>query len=149
MKTLLLIIFFYPMQVFCPPAEMSKQDIIKAWEFNFLMNPFTPARLNSALQLFVDKPDIAFAQAKLESGNFTSKIWIENRNPFGMHQPKVRKTFSIGENRHCAVYRHWFYAVLDYRVMQDFYFVKGYDHDYFMSIFCPNPKYIKRVNKLI
>jgi uncharacterized FlgJ-related protein len=138
-----------PMNLWAPPAVMSQQDMIKAWEFNYLMNPFTPARLNSALQLFVDKPDIAFAQAKLESGNFTSKIWIENKNPFGMHQPKNRKNYSIGENRKCAVYKHWFYAVLDYREMQKYYFNKGYDHDYFMAVYCSAKDYRIKVKNLI
>ena len=149
MKTLLLIIFFYPMQVFCPPAEMSKQDIIKAWEFNFLTQPFSPGRLKTALEIFVNNPEVAMAQAKLETGNFTSSIWIENRNLFGMHQPHIRPTYSMGEAKKCAIYSHWLYSVKDYKLMQDFYFDKGYDHDYFMSVFCPNPKYIQRVNNLL
>jgi len=149
MKTLLLFLCFYPIQLWAPPAEMSKQDMIKAWEFNYLMNPFTPAQLNSALKLFVDRPDIAMAQARHESGDFTSAIWKENCNPFGMHHPKIRLTYSTGKNRNCAVYRHWFYAVLDYAEMQKYYYRKGYDHKYFLQVYCPEKNYRKLVYNLL
>jgi len=39
------------------------------------------------------------AQAGFETGNFTSVIFKENNNLFGMKLPKVRKTTAIGENR--------------------------------------------------
>jgi uncharacterized FlgJ-related protein len=149
MKTILYILLFIPNSLFAPHAEMSKQDMISAWEFQFLTQPFTPARLKTALEIFVDKPDVAFAQARLETGDFTSRIWIENRNAFGMHPPAVRETYSIGENRKCAVYRHWFYSVLDYKLMQDYYYSLGHDHEYFMSVYCPHPEYKQRVNNLI
>ena len=38
------------------------------------------------------------AQAAHETGNFTSKIFKENNNLFGMKKPAVRKTYAIGEN---------------------------------------------------
>ncbi len=39
------------------------------------------------------------AVAKHETGNFTSAIFNENRNLFGMKLPKIRQTKAIGENR--------------------------------------------------
>ena len=149
MKTLLLILFMYPSHIFAPPAAMSKQTVIQAWEFNFLSQPFTPALLKTALEIFVDKPAIAFAQARLETGDFTSRIWIENNNLFGMKPPKVRDNYVSGVNRNFAVYRHWFYSVLDYSEMQRYYYAKGFDHAEFLGIYCPEPTYKRRVNNLI
>lgn len=40
--------------------------------------------------------DLLFAQASLESGHFQSNIYVNTNNAFGMKQPKVRPTTSIG-----------------------------------------------------
>ncbi len=37
-------------------------------------------------------PYIVLAQAKIESGNYTSKVFRENNNLFGMKEPNVRTT---------------------------------------------------------
>lgn len=37
------------------------------------------------------------AQAKLETGNFTSRVFKENKNYFGMKMPRVRPTVAIQE----------------------------------------------------
>jgi hypothetical protein len=36
------------------------------------------------------------AQAAHETGNFTSKLFTDFNNPFGMNHPLLRKTFSLG-----------------------------------------------------
>lgn len=55
-----------------------------------------------------------FAQAAHETGNFTSDIFKENNNLFGMKMPRVRKTTAIGENRGHAVYKSVEDSVKDY-----------------------------------
>lgn len=47
---------------------------------------------------------IITAQAAHETGNFTSVIFRDNKNCFGMKLPKVRKTLAVSENRGHAVY---------------------------------------------
>jgi len=47
---------------------------------------------------------IITAQAMHETGVFTSPVFMENNNAFGMRQPEKRPTVSIGENRGYAVY---------------------------------------------
>jgi len=64
-------------------------------------------------------PDIVLAQAKLESGHFTSIVFKENNNLFGMRMPKVRETTAIGENRRYSVYKNWRDSVEDYKLWQD------------------------------
>ena len=58
--------------------------------------------------------DIVFAQAKLESGNFSSKIFRENNNLFGMKLARQRATTATGENRGHATYSSWRQSVDDY-----------------------------------
>lgn len=54
------------------------------------------------------------AQAGFETGNFTSTIFLENKNLFGMKLPKIRKTTAIGEARGHAVYKSWEDSIKDY-----------------------------------
>ena len=54
------------------------------------------------------------AQAGFETGNFTSVIFKENNNLFGMKLPRVRKTTAIGENRGHAVYKNLEDSIKDY-----------------------------------
>lgn len=48
---------------------------------------------------------IITAQAAHETYNFSSKIYIENRNLFGMKLAKIRKTLAIGERYGHAIFR--------------------------------------------
>jgi len=64
-------------------------------------------------------PDVVLAQAKIETGNFTSKIFRENHNMFGMKLPERRQTTAVGENRNHAKYTDWIQSVRDYKLWQD------------------------------
>ena len=66
---------------------------------------------------------IIVAQAKHETGNFTSDICWENYNYFGMKQAKKRKTTAIGTNRGHAVYTDFENCVIDY-----FYYLEGFGY---------------------
>ena len=57
---------------------------------------------------------IILAQAKHESANFTSVIFEENWNPFGMKQARVRETTCVGTSRGHGVYLSLSDAVIDY-----------------------------------
>ncbi len=72
--------------------------------------------MNKAGILF---PDVVLAQARLETGNFTSKVFKENNNLFGMKLPKVRSTTAIGEQNSHATYANWLQSVVDYKLWQD------------------------------
>jgi flagellum-specific peptidoglycan hydrolase FlgJ len=59
-------------------------------------------------------PWLIAAQAMLETGNFTSAIFRENRNLFGLKVPRQRPTFAIGENRGHAVFADHRDCIEDY-----------------------------------
>jgi hypothetical protein len=82
--------------------------------------PFTPQNLQSEIQKQgIVYPDVALAQATLESGHFSSPIFKENNNLFGMKLPQIRKTTAIGKNRGHAKYNNWQDSVMDYKLWQD------------------------------
>ena len=57
---------------------------------------------------------LIFAQAVHETGNFTSAVFKENNNLFGMRQAKVRKNFATGTNRAHATFKNHLNSVRDY-----------------------------------
>ena len=66
------------------------------------------------LELNIKYPHIVMAQAEIESGNFTSKIFKENHNLFGMKVATKRPTTNKGEQYKHAYYDSWRESVVDY-----------------------------------
>lgn len=64
-------------------------------------------------------PDIVLAQAKIETGNFTSVIFKENNNLFGMKLARSRATTAVGTSRNHAMYQSWLLSLIDYKLWQD------------------------------
>ena len=65
-------------------------------------------------------PDVVFAQAVLETGHFTSKLFKNANNLFGMKMPRKRETLAVGkESRGFAVFSHWTSSVNDYFLWQE------------------------------
>lgn len=64
-------------------------------------------------------PEVVFAQALLESGNFTSNVFKTENNLFGMKYPRRRITTALekGETGY-ANYIHWTKSVIDYKLWQ-------------------------------
>lgn len=56
------------------------------------------------------------AQSAHETGNFTSAIFIENNNLFGMKRPAVRKTLATGENKGHAVFKTIEDSIKDFQI---------------------------------
>jgi len=78
-------------------------------------NEFSEERLRSKLnELNVRFADIAVAQAKLETNNFRSKIFLENHNLFGMKEAKTRANMARGTQYGHAYYNSWEESVMDY-----------------------------------
>jgi hypothetical protein len=63
-------------------------------------------------------PHIVLAQAKLESGDFKSKMFKQNFNMFGMKLARQRITTALGEKSGHAYYRDWIDCVHDYGMYQ-------------------------------
>jgi len=82
-------------------------------------NKFSEEKLIQMLKdLNVKFPHIVLAQAKLESGNFKSKVFLQNNNLFGMKQARIRINVAKGTNLNHAYYETWKESVYDYSFYQ-------------------------------
>ena len=107
------------------------------------------------VRLDVKFPDIALAQAILESGNFISKVAKQNNNLFGMRMPKVRETTAVGQRYGYARYYSWKESVKDYKLWQEV-LLKKYPNmtrsqykSYINRIYSTGKNYIAKINLII
>ena len=84
--------------------------------------PITKENLYEQIKkLGIKFPDVVFAQAVLETGHFTSKLFQQGNNLFGMKVPSKRETLSIGKRKGgYAIFDSWESSVNDYLLWQDY-----------------------------
>jgi len=132
-------------------TEETKQIIIRE---QLVENKFTPERLKEyILELNIRFPHIVYAQAQLESGNFTSHIFNVNNNLFGMKEAKRRPTTNKGTENGHAYFNHWKESVVDYAFYQAAYLndirsEKEY-WEYLGQNYAEDPNYISKLKKII
>jgi uncharacterized FlgJ-related protein len=69
----------------------------------------------------IKHPDVVFAQALLESANFTSKLFKTQNNLFGMKLAMKRKTTAVGKNKSgYAKYNSVDDSIYDYYLFQEY-----------------------------
>jgi len=117
-------------------------------------NQFSEDRLIDKLkELNVKFPYIALAQAKLETGNFTSKVFREGNNLFGMREAKQRITTAKGTENNHAYYYSWGESVLDYSFYQCRYLSNiNTEEQYFQYLsqsYAENPNYVSILKDMI
>lgn len=99
-------------------------------------------------ELNIAHPDIVLRQARIESGNFTSTIFKENHNMFGMRVATQRPHLSIGENKGYAVYESWKHSIIDYALLQSWSYKKLNREEYLGRLgntYAEDPLYIQKV----
>jgi len=112
--------FFYILNI----INILKNDITYEEELVVIdtLNTFTKQKLvDYLLSLNVKFPDIVFSQARYETGNFKSLIFVENNNLFGMKVANSRSTTNLGEQHNHAVFNSWEMSVIDYALWQNSY----------------------------
>jgi len=112
-----------------------------------------------ALKIYLEEvnvryPDIIFAQAVLESKNFTSDVFKDNHNLMGMKCAASRPYTHLGvSNRGHAVYASWRMSVLDYVIYQSCYtrglkteeeYLKFLGHSY-----ATDPRYVEKLKSIM
>ena len=117
-------------------------------------NQFSEDKLIDKLkELNVKFPWIALAQSKLETGNYTSKIFRENNNLFGMREAKQRITTAQGTENNHAFYYSWGESVLDYSFYQCRYLSNiNTEEQYFQYLsqsYAENPNYVSILRGMI
>lgn len=119
-----------------------------------LVNQFSVVKLQNYLEeINIKFPQIVYAQAKLESSNFKSKIFHENNNFFGMKCATKRAFMHKGENRGHAKYDKWEDCVIDYALYQAQYLshIKT-ENQYFAYLkanYAEDPNYVEKLKQII
>lgn len=104
----------------------SSKDLVKADEpvivnLDHVDEEFSEQALIALMkELKIKYPEVALSQARLETGNFTSAIFKENHNLFGMKMAEMRPTSATGIKRGHASYNNWKESVVDYALYQSF-----------------------------
>ena len=117
-------------------------------------NEFTPEKLKAyVLELNIRFPHIVYAQARLETGNFSSSIFKENNNLFGMKVATKRPTTNKGEENGHAYYENWKESVVDYAFYQAQYLsdikTESEYFEYLRGSYAENPTYVEKLKVLI
>ena len=98
-------------------------------------------------------PHIVYAQSKLETGNFTSRIFKENNNLFGMREAVVRLNTAKGTQYNHAYYDNWKESVFDYALYSSTYLSKLRTEDtyfeYLSQNYAENPEYVSKLKFII
>jgi uncharacterized FlgJ-related protein len=89
--------------------------------------------LNYIIKIDICYPRVVMAQAQIETGHFTSKIFKDNNNLFGMKYPRQRQTTAIGIINNHSVYENWMSAVDDYKLWQDNMIHRASNKDQYIS----------------
>jgi flagellum-specific peptidoglycan hydrolase FlgJ len=107
--------------------------------------------INLAKSLGVKYIDIMVAQARIETGWYTSKIFIHNNNLFGMKLPERRLTTAIGSDRGHAQYISWQQSVADYKIWQSKVLIKNKSRRKYLSYigrtYAEDSNYINLIKK--
>ena len=115
---------------------------------------FTPENVIAVMEsVGIAYPDIVFAQARLETGNFTSKVFRENHNLFGMKLARVRATNALGEKNSHANYKSWVHSIRDYKIWQDAVVSKYKSRraylKYLSENYAQDKKYISKIKQML
>lgn len=124
-----------------------------------LNQPFSEKLLKECIYYEkIKNPNIVLIQARLETGYYTSVIFRDNSNLFGMKYTKYRESLATGILYGHAYYSHWTDSVKDYKLFQEWYLSVGWkvsDNDsdlYLVFLKCiryaEDPDYISKLIKL-
>ena len=107
--------------------------------------------LTKFFELRIEHPYIVYAQAIVESNNFTSSIFLENNNMFGMKMPQNRLTTAIGIRKGHAIYSTWEDCIIDYALYQSRYLQGLTEDEYFNKLkrsYAEDTLYISKIRQM-
>lgn len=117
-------------------------------------NKFAKDKLvNEIKRLNIKFPHIVMAQSIIETRKWTSPIFKENHNLFGMKEASVRITTSSGTERGHAYYEDWYQSVYDYAFYQSRYLggIKSETEylDYLSASYAEDKNYVAKIKMVI
>jgi hypothetical protein len=117
-------------------------------------NKFNKEKLVDELKrLNVRFPHIVMAQSIVETGHWTSKVFRESNNLFGMREAKSRISTAKGTQFNHAYYNNWQESVYDYAFFQCRYMGNiNTEEEYYAYLgnsYAENPDYVKIIKLTI
>jgi len=126
-----LTLLFGTLSAECPGISIEESNDEALRTYLMTIAPLNTQTLKAAFELEgIHCPAVVLAQARLESGNFSSILCKEHNNLFGMKLPAVRQTSAVkGTDNGYAIYDTWYESVIDMALFQEWYRNRGRDMD--------------------
>lgn len=97
-------------------------------------------------------PHIVLAQAKQESAHFSSKLFVNNNNMFGMKMPTRRPTTAVRQKSSYAYYDTWVHSIIDQKIYYTLYLehkTEDQVYAYLSKYYAEDPNYVKSLKRII
>ena len=135
------------------PNYISERHIYTTNDTLVLSDFSKPAFVAYMKDLNIKFPHIVYAQAVVETGRFSSDIFLLNNNLFGMKRARIRCNLARGTQRGHAYYEHWSESVIDYALYQNAYLYNmDTEEQYFAYLskhYAEDPNYVNKLKKCI
>lgn len=103
------------------------------------------------LRLRMEHPTIVFSQILLETGYFTSELFMTNNNMFGMKASGSRATTSNVIVNGYKYYSNWRESLIDYALLQMAFYRGITETEYLKRLsisYASDPNYIKKIQNI-
>ena len=140
-RIILIILFCFVSMSFHDVNVIPKQQDVEDTSF-LNVNELNDSILYLALVHYeVKYPKAVLAQAKLESGNYTSSHYRNRNNFLGLYNSRRKEYFR---------FNHWSECILTYKNMVEYKLKEGEDYYQFLKRigYAENPNYIKLVKQI-
>ena len=142
-RIILIILFCFVSMSFHDVNVMPKQQDVEVYDTSFLnATELNDSILYLALVHYeVKHPKAVLAQAKLESGNYTSSHCRNRNNFLGLYNSRRKEYFK---------FNHWSECILAYKDMVEYKLKEGEDYYQFLDRigYAENPNYVKQVKQI-
>ncbi len=141
-RILITVLFCFISMSFHDIEVIPQQTRIEVQDTSFLHKELSDSTLYLALEYYnIKHPRIVLAQAKLESGNYTSDHCIRRNNLFGLYNSKRKEYYSFD---------HWTDCIEGYKNMIEYKHKDGEDYyDFLIRIkYASDPNYISKVKRI-
>ena len=141
-RILLIVLFCFVSMSFSKVNIPPMKEYSEVQDASFLHGELNDSTLYLALEYYnIKHPRIVLAQAKLETGNYTSKHCINGNNLFGLYNSRKKEYFS---------FEHWHHSVKAYKDMIEYKHKNGEDYYEFLIriSYASDPAYIDKVKQI-
>lgn len=125
-----------------PKIKTKKVHVIKHSKPKFFSQSPEEGLMEALKYYGVKHPEIVYAQAVLETGNFKSNLCLEKNNLFGLYNSKAKRYYG---------FNHWSESIESYvNNIQDRYRPPNNYYKFLSDIgYAEDPNYIKKIKKIV